>query len=93
MTSFRELFFTVLGLSGFIEVMFSKYVFTGKDEKFSLQWKLSVTYTLKELQNKGSNIASFGIKLSDLAVLKEKRSTFIIPLIKSFSFLLDRATD
>lgn len=36
MASFRELFFTVLGLSGFIEMMFPKFLNIDKDQKFSL---------------------------------------------------------
>lgn len=36
MTSFRELSFTVLRLSGFVEIMFSNFLNIGKDEKFSL---------------------------------------------------------
>lgn len=84
MTSFRELFFTVFELSGFIEIMFSKFFQQWQEKMFSLKWKLLVTHALKELPNKGSNIARLEIKLSELAMLKEKRSTFIIPPIKSF---------
>ena len=82
---FRSSFLPYSSFQDLLKLHFQSFLNNDKEENFSLKWKLLFTYALKELRNKGSNIARLEIKLSHLAMLKEKRSTFIIPPIKSFS--------
>lgn len=65
-----------------MKLHFQIFLNNGKEDKFALKWKLLFTYALKELSNKGSNIEWLEIKLTDLAMLKEKKSTFLTFLFK-----------
>lgn len=81
----RSSFLFSLSSQDLLKLCFQSFLNNGKEEKFSLKWKMLFTYALKELRNKGSNITRLEIKLPHLAMLKKKSTTFVTPPIKRFS--------